>query len=130
MAAVITVDDVKDGYPTLVSDSEIQMLIDLIGGSDACLDAAAVPLNTQRALKIYAVRHMLQLQSNGGKGMVRSESAPSGASRSYATWSGQGVASTPYGLMLKQLDTTGCITGIFENDGNIGIMSVGRSCCR
>lgn len=127
MAAVITVSDVKAGFATTVSDSEIEMLIEIVDGADSCLDAAAVPDARQRALKIYAVRHMLQMQANGGKGSVRSESAPSGASRSYSGWAGgDGLLSTSYGSLLKQLDTTGCVTGILENDGNVMILSVGR----
>jgi hypothetical protein len=129
MAVVITVDDVKEGYATTVPDSEIEMLIEIVDGADACLDAAAVPDARQRALKIYAVRHMLQMQANGGKGAVRSESAPSGASRSYSGWAGgDGLMSTSFGSLLKQLDTTGCVTGILENTGNVMILSVGRSC--
>lgn len=129
MAAAITVSDVKEGFATTVSDSEIEMLIEIVDGADACLDAAAVPGARQRALKIYAVRHMLQMQVNGGKGAVRSESAPSGASRSYSGWAGgDGLMSTSYGSLLKQLDTTGCVTGILENDGNVMILSVGRKC--
>lgn len=127
MAAVITVNDVKAGFATTVPDSEIQMLIDIVDGADSCLDAAAVPEARQTALKIYAVRHMLQMQANGGKGSVRSESAPSGASRSYAGWAGgDGLSSTSFGSLLKQLDTTGCVTGILENDGNFMMLSVGR----
>lgn len=127
MAAVITVNDVKAGFATTVPDSEIQMLIDIVDGADSCLDAAAVPEARQTALKIYAVRHMLQMQANGGKGSVRSESAPSGSSRSYSGWAGgDGLLSTSFGSLLKQLDTTGCVTGILENDGNFMMLSVGR----
>lgn len=127
MAVVITVEDVKDGFATTVPDSEIEMLIEIVDGADACLDAAAVTDARQRALKIYAVRHMLQMQANGGKGAVRSESAPSGASRSYSGWAGgDGLLSTSFGSLLKQLDTTGCVTGILENSSNVMILSVGR----
>lgn len=129
MAAVITVNDVKAGFATTVPDSEIQMLIDIVDGADSCLDAAAVPEARQTALKIYAVRHMLQMQANGGKGSVRSESAPSGASRSYSGWAGgERLMSTSFGSLLKQLDTTGCVTGILENDGNVMVLSIGRRC--
>jgi hypothetical protein len=127
MAVVITVSDVKEGFATTVPDSEIEMLIEIVDGADACLDAAAVPESRQKALKIYAVRHMLQMQANGGKGAVRSESAPSGASRSYSGWAGgDGLMSTSFGSLLKQLDATGCVTGILENSSNVMILSVGR----
>ena len=50
MAAAITVSDVKEGYATTVSDSEIQMLIDIVDGADACLDAAAVHRSLSRVV--------------------------------------------------------------------------------
>jgi|SRR6478609_6387601 len=129
MAAVITVDDVKDGFSTTVSDTEIQMLIDVIDGADACLDANEVPEAKQKILKIYAVRHLLAMQGNGGKGTVKSERAPSGASRSYSDWQGgTGVDASPYGAMLKQLDSTGCIVTLLESGNRMAFMSVGRGC--
>jgi len=76
MAVVITVADVKNGYPTTVPDDEIQMLINIVDIADACLDGAGIPDDTQKALKIYAVRHMLQMQANAGKGAIRSQTAP------------------------------------------------------
>lgn len=129
MAAVIDANDVTHGYTTTVPHSEIELLIDVIDGADACLDAAAVPESKQTILKIYAVRHLLQLQANSGKGAVRSQSAPSGASQSFGSWQqGTGVESTQYGAMLKQLDTSGCIVGLIENGSRVSIMSVGRRC--
>lgn len=129
MAATITVSDVKSGYPTTVSDAEIELLIEVVDGADACLDGAAVPESKQKILKIYAVRHMLQLQANGGKGSVRSHSAPSGASQSFSSWQqGTGVESTQFGSLLKQLDTSGCIVGLIENGQRMAIMSIGRRC--
>jgi len=130
MSVVITVADVKNGYPTTVPDDEIQMLIDVVDLADPCLDAAAVPDAKQKVLKIYGVRHMLAMQANGGKGTVTSQHAPSGASQSFSAWKGQGVTATPYGSMLKQLDVTGCVVGLLENDGGfLGAWSIGRRTC-
>ena len=129
MAATITAADVKDGFATTVSDTEIDLLISVVSEADACMDAAGVSDERQRVLKIYAVRHMLSMQSNGGRGNVTSESAPSGASRSYSAWKGVGVNATPYGSMLKQLDVNGCVVRLLENTVNLSIMSVGRRCC-
>ena len=123
---MIFVEDVKGGFPTTVGDDEIQMLIDMLDRSDACFSANNVPEEDVRLLKIYAVRHFLQLQSNSGRGQVTSESAPSGASRSFASWSqGKGLNATQYGVMIKQLDRFGCIRGVIENDQSLVLMSVG-----
>lgn len=128
MAAVITVIDVKNGFDTTVAEDEIQMLIDVVDVADVCLDGASVPEAKQRALKIYAVRHMIAMQANSGKGTVTSEHAPSGASRSYSSWKGVGVNATPYGNLLKQLDTSGCIVALLENTQQMAFMSVGGGC--
>ncbi|MES1987454.1 MAG: hypothetical protein V4440_05385, partial [Pseudomonadota bacterium] len=103
-------------------------LYEVIDGADACLDANGVPESKQKILKIYGVRHMLAMQANSGKGTVKSERAPSGASRSYSDWQGKGVEATPYGSMLKQLDSTGCVVGILQNDNQMAFMVVGRGC--
>lgn len=124
-------EDVTQGFPTTVSEDEIQILIDMLSGADACLTANNVPEDTGNILKIYAARHFLQLQSNSGRGQVRSESAPSGASRSFASWSqGKGLDATQYGMMLKQLDKFGCIRGMIENDQSLVLMSVGPKRCK
>lgn len=126
MAVVITVEDVKNGFETTVADDEIELLIEVVDAADACLDGASVPDSKQKILKIYAVRHMLQMQSNGGKGTVTSERAPNGASRSYANWSGKGVEATTFGSLLKQIDSSGCMVAILENSGpKLMIMSIG-----
>ena len=92
------------------------MLIYVVDGADACLDGAGVDENKQHAMKIYAVRHMLTMQANSGKkGTITSQHAPSGASQSFNAWKGAGVNATPYGNLLKQIDSTGCIVGLLEN---------------
>ena len=52
------------------------MLIYVVDGADACLDGAGVDENKQHAMKIYAVRHMLTMQANSGKGTITSQHAP------------------------------------------------------
>lgn len=130
MAVSITYDDVVNGYETTVVQDEIDMYIDIINLSDACLDAALIPDQKQRAMKILAVRHILQMQANGGLGVLTGRRAPSGASQSFAAWRGVGISSSTYGNLLKQLDSSGCIVNILENDvdGNLGAWSVGGSC--
>jgi hypothetical protein len=117
--------DVKDGFPTTVPDAEIQLLIDILDEADACLDANNVSEDRRKILKLYAVRHMLTMQANAGRGTVTSESAPSGASRSYSAWRGIGVNASPYGSMLKQLDKHGCVVSLLENSQRLGVWSVG-----
>jgi len=124
MAVTITVEEVKDGFVTSVPDAEIQIVIDVIAEADACLDKNSVSDNMQRLLKLYAIRHMLWVQSNEGRGSVTSESAPSGASRSYGQWRGDG---SPYWGTLKQLDRTGCVRAILDNTANLYFGSIGPS---
>lgn len=129
MAAVITANDVTHGFSTTVPHDEIELLIEVVSAADDCLDANSVPESKQKILKIYAVRHMLTMQANSGAGIVKSRTAPSGASQSFATWQGQGVQGTSYGALLKQLDVYGCVVSILENDTNkVGIYSVGGRC--
>jgi hypothetical protein len=117
MAVVITAADVKNGFSTVVPDDEIGLLISIVAEADACLDAALVPDDRQRILKIYAVRHMLAMQANNGQGVLTGRTAPSGASQSFSAWKGVGVNATPYGNLLKQLDKNGCLVALIENDG-------------
>lgn len=123
MAATITIDDVKDGFDTDLPDSQITIAITLANQADACLDSNAVPDDLQSALKVLAARHVLYLQSNSGRGGVTSESAPSGASRSYGKWTGDG--GSPYFGLIEQMDRTGCISALFENKANLWLRSVG-----
>lgn len=129
MATAITAADVKLGFETSLSDAEINLLIGIVDEADACLDASGVSEGKQKALKLYGVRHMLALQENDGRGKATSEQAPSGAGRSFASWQGKGLESTRYGLMLKQLDTFGCVRTLLENGSNLSIRSVGRRAC-
>ena len=130
MAVSITATDVKNGFSTSLPDSEITMLIAIVDDADACLDANAVSENKQKALKIYAVRHMLALQENDGRGKATSESAPSGASRSFASWQGKDLGATRFGSLLKQLDSFGCVTSLLESTARAGIRSIGPRACR
>lgn len=126
MAATITASDVKNDYSTSVSDTEIALLISIVDGANTCLDANSVASDTQKVLKIYAVRHLLAMQENDGRGKAVSEQAPSGAGRSFQQKQGEGVMATRYGSMLKQLDKYGCVTRILENTRRVGIRSIGR----
>ena len=121
----VTPADIKAVFQTDASDIEIQGLIDfVVSGSSACLTANAVPEASQDLLTTYAVRHILTLTNASGRGSVTSESAPSGASRSFGSWQGQGLNSTRYGSLLMQLDRFGCVRGVMENSKNLAFFSV------
>lgn len=123
MATTITVADVRDSFDTEASDDEISLAITIISQADDCLDANSVAADVQKALKLYAVRHIITMQSNSGRGTVTSESAPSGASRSYGQWKQDG--GSPYWELLKQLDRCGCVVSLLENKQRVSIWSVG-----
>lgn len=126
----VTPADIKAGFQTEASDAEIQGLIDfVVSGSSACLTANAVPEASQDLLTTYAVRHILTLTNASGRGSVTSERAPSGASRSFGSWQGEGLASTRYGSLLMQLDTFGCVRGVMENSKNLAFFSVKAKRC-
>jgi hypothetical protein len=129
MAVVITYADVINGFNTSVPESIVDLLIETIDEADECLDANSVSAAKQELLKITAVRHMATLMgaSESGKGAVTSESAPSGASRSYKAPSGGSLESTSCGIMLKQLDAFGCVVNLLENNVKFMFKQVGRS---
>ena len=123
----ITLTEVQALVPT-GNEFVITNYITLVMSSDACLEGAGVPDDIGKALKRLAVAHVAQLMSNGGRGAVTSESAPSGASRSFAAWAtGKGLYATAFGQLLKAQDRTGCVTGFLEADAgpSLFIGSVG-----
>ena len=124
MAVTITATEVKDGFTTSVPDAEVDLWITLVNQADTCLDKNKVADDIQRILKLTAVRHLLWGQSNQGRGTVTSESAPSGASRSYGQWKGEG---SPYWDTLKMADVTGCVRGVIDNKSQLRFMNVGPS---
>jgi hypothetical protein len=119
----ITVSDVRAGFQTSLPDSEVELAIAIVDGADACLNAN-YSADTAKALKLYGARHILAMQSNSGQGQAVSERAVSGAARTFAT-QGEGLSSTHYGTLLRQLDVSGCITGLLEATHKLSIMSVG-----
>lgn len=110
--------DVTSGFQAGASDEDVTFSIALMDGANACLEKNNVPESSGKALKIYGARHILTMQAGGG---VRSESAPSGASRTYAD-----VGASSYGKLLIQADRWGCVTGLLENDRRTSLWVVGR----
>ena len=128
MAVTITYADVILGFETDIPEAQVDLLIAIIDEADTCLDAYAVSASAQEILKLSAVRHMLTLMSSAGsgKGAVTSESAPSGASRSYRPAQAGDLSATSYGALIKQLDKFGCITARLENNQYTMLRSIGR----
>lgn len=112
MAATITTDDVR-GYGITGADAMLADFIAVVAGADDCLDKNRVPEATQRILKINAVGHLATLAAGG---QIKSQSAPSGASRSFAAPNGSGIDSTNWGSALRSLDSTGCVARLMQSD--------------
>lgn len=102
---------------TLALVNEFISLVDVV---DACLEGQGITEASGQSMKRLAVAHMSQLTLNGGRGAVVSESVPAG-SRGFAAWGGrEGLDGTPFGSMLKGLDWSGCLVGLFDADGVSG----------
>lgn len=112
MAVVITQEDVTS-YGIVAPPPVIDGLILLMAQADECLDKHNVPDDVQKTLKLYAIGHMSYLVTGG---QIKSQSAPNGASRSFAVPTGVGLASTTWGALLKSLDKWGCISNLLTND--------------
>lgn len=124
----IAISDVHaGGFETPAAHAEIDALIAMVGAADACLAGAGVADAVGRQLKIYAVRHVLTLTANGGRGQVTSEGSASGASRSFKAFDGSRLTGTPYGAALAAMDTTGCVTALFAARSGLAFLSVGPS---
>jgi hypothetical protein len=127
MAVAITSSEVKAGFSTTVVDAEIDQLIIFINGADICLDKNLVSDNNAKLLKIYGVRHLLTLQANAGLGTVKSQGAPSGASRSFNSVSGatEEILSTFYGKTIKQMDKFGCLPRLLRGEARANLIALG-----
>ncbi len=123
MAVTITADDiVNDDFDYTISDDLVAASITVVDQADDCLDNNDVSEAMQKLLKVLGARHFLSMQINGGRGVVKSESAPSGASRSFSF---SGGSDTAYLQTLKSIDAYGCVSGLFENTEKIFLDVVG-----
>lgn len=124
----ITASDVHaGGFETQAANAEIEALIAMVSAADARLAGAGVADAVGQTLKVYAVRHVLTMTANGGRGQVTSEGSASGANRSFKAFDGSRLSGTPYGAMLSAMDATGCVTALFAARAGIAFMSVGPS---
>jgi hypothetical protein len=122
MAAQISFADVKAFIPNSLPDSVIYSYILISDQADACLDGSALDDNIQQALKLNAVAHMITL-ATAASGEVVNETSRTGASVTYKqNQGGLGLASTSYGRLLQQIDSTGCLTGLFKSPRFINVI--------
>ncbi len=121
----VLVEDVRNGFPTSAADFDIRSLIKWADRADGCLEGAGVEWEVGALLKIYAVRHALSMTANGGMGQVTQQSSASGASRSFRAFDGTKLGSTPAGAMLEEMDTSGCVSGLFSGSPSMFMCSVG-----
>lgn len=121
MAAQITLDDVKPMMAELgftVPDAVLSLLLEQVSEASACMDGAGYSDNLQKLLLIYAV---LRLAALSGARKVSSQSAPSGASRSFAYDS----AGTDYlYTQLQGWDVNGCLSGLPLSGNPVGFFDV------
>jgi hypothetical protein len=93
-----------EGQGVTLPDFVLSALITLADGMDACLTGAAYSADVGRLIKVYAISLMGIAQVDK---YVSSESAPSGASRSYRFRRDDGNRAGIL-AMLKLLDKSGC----------------------
>jgi hypothetical protein len=122
MVATVTPDDIKALQPTSLADAVIQDMIDCIDEADACLTGAGVSDAKAKLLKSYAVAHQVLMAAGGS---LSSQRAQSGAAKSFAFKSDQGLPATVWGQMLKQMDSSGCVVGLLENTKQYNALSIG-----
>jgi len=107
MAAIITIQDVRDFFPTSAPDSVVNRYIALMAQADTCLDANNVPEVSQELLKLTAIAHLLTVQQGGG---VKSETDMDGASVTFRDSKGQ----SPYIEQLRSMQGYSCVQSIID----------------
>ncbi|ALV92422.1 MULTISPECIES: DUF7370 family protein [Pantoea] len=125
MAAQITLGDVKPLMAELgftVPDAVLQLLLDQVNATSTCMDGAGYSESLQKLMLIYAAARLAALS---GARKIASQSAPSGASRSF-TYDSSG---TDY--LYRQLlswDTNGCLAGLPLSGVSVGFFEVVGGC--
>lgn len=125
MAAQITLDDVKPLMADLgftVPDAVLQLLIDQVSTVSACMDGAGYSDGRQKLLLIYAATRLAALS---GARKIASQSAPSGASRSF-TYDSAGTDHL-YSQILSW-DANGCFGSLPLAGMSVGFFDVVGGC--
>lgn len=120
----ITVTRIRDGFSTELGNEDLSGLIAIMDQADACLTANGVNADIGRQMKVLGVRHiatMMPKTASGGR--VISERAVSGASRAFQQ--STSIRGSFYGDVLSQIDKTGCVVRLIENNAPIMFRSVG-----
>jgi len=120
---MVTIAEVKDGFATDASDEQIELALAIVDQADECLTKNEVTEAIAVALKVYAVRHILVMQANAGRGEVRGETAPSGASRQYASYTGG--HGSKFLELVRQIDRWGCVRRVLERQQTMYLQAVG-----
>lgn len=110
MAATVTLEELKEAYPSGLPDSVLNGFIAAVDAADACLDANVSDSDLQHTLKLLGAGHLVQLAS--GSGDLKSERAATGAAVTY-----KDGATTSAWSALVAMDKTGCVTGVVGNGG-------------
>lgn len=121
MAAQITLDDVKPLMAELgftVPDAVLLLLIEQVSAASECMDGADYSEGLQKLLLIYAATRLAALS---GARKIASQSAPSGASRSF-TYDSAGTDHL-YSQILSW-DTNGCLGGLPLSGVSVGFFDV------
>lgn len=119
---VITVADVKDGFETSASDTEIQSYIAFVDQADPCLTANNVADEIGQAVKIAGVRYLLSLGSSSSAGRVKSQRAVSGASRTFDS----DMGSDDFMKQIEILDQYRCVLRVLNTNQKAAFMTIGR----
>jgi len=125
MAAQITIEDVKPLMAELgfsLPDALLSLILEQANPTSECMDGAGYSDSLQKLLLIYAVSRLAALS---GARKISSQSAPSGASRSFA-YDSKG---TDY--LYKQIqawDTNGCLGGLPLASNAVGFFDVVGGC--
>jgi hypothetical protein len=95
---------------------------------DECLDSS-YPADdcTQKVIKLNAISHFMIMTT--GK-FVKSQSAPSGAGRSFDYFAKlEGMRMTNYGRILQMVDTGKCFESMFPQGDTFTLVGLGGSDC-
>lgn len=124
MAAIPTIEEIRDFINTGKSDAVITSLITFFSQAEACLIGLGLSEETINLIITYAVCHQLTMIDGG---QVTQEKNISGNSLSWAAPKGDGLNSTTFGIMLSSMIGSECIEALI-NKSDIQVFSVGRRC--
>ncbi|MGA9606520.1 MAG: hypothetical protein WBR21_05810 [Rouxiella badensis] len=121
MSALITIEDVKPLMADLgftLPDSVLNLLLEQVSATSACMDGAGYTESVQKLLLIYGVTRLAALS---GARKLSSQSAPSGASRSFT----YDAAGTDYIYrQIQSWDTNGCLSSLPMTGSSVGLFLV------